>query len=372
MKIKSLAFILLIAALALSGCGSQPSSTTAVPTSAPAGAVIAEGHIRPSESVNLAFQGRGAVTEILVKIGDPVKQGDTLARLTNADQAQSQLISAQQAYDLLVRNAAGARANAWQAYMAAQKVRADDLHKWDNLNITDIERRMRNQQVVVDDRQATLTNAQAVFDQVKDMPATSYARTSAVNKLQSAQENLNEAVRQLESITRERDTVRAALDAAIAAEAEAKYQYDLTTNGPNADQLALAKAQLDAAQEALDNYELKAPFDGVVADVSVDVGQQVGPETVAVSLINPSQWIVETNDLTELEVVKLEVGQKVTMVPDALPDVTLTGTIQTISQAFTKQGGDIVYAVRIAVDKVDPRVRWGMTVEATFPPLTNQ
>ena len=164
------------------------------------------------------------------------------------------------------------------------------------------------------------------------------------------------------------------MNAALAAEAEAKYQYDLTANGANTDQLAVdqarldnAKAQVTAAQDALGNFELKAPFDGVVADVSVDLGQQVGPETVAVSVIDPSQWIVETNDLTELEVVRLAQGQKVTLVPDALPDVKLTGVIQTISSAFTKQGGDIVYNVRILVDNpIDARIRWGMTVEATF------
>ena len=370
MKMKSSMFALLVLVFVLSACGNQPTlATTATTTAVPAGTVITEGHIRPSQSVNLAFQGRGAVTEILVKIGDHVKQGDVLMRISGSDQAQAALVSAQQAYDLLVRDAAGGRASAWQAYMAAQKVRADALNKWDNLDVNDIERRMRNQQQVVDDRQKTLDTAQATFDKVKDMPATSYARTSAVNKLQSAQENLDGAIRQLESITRERDTVRAALDAAIAAEAEAKYQYDLTANGPNADQLALAKAQVAAAQDALDNFELKAPFDSVVADVSVDTGQQVGPETVAVSVADPSQWIVETNDLTELEVVKLAEGQKVTMIPDALPDVKLTGTIQTISGAFTRQGGDIVYNVRILVDNpIDPRIRWGMTVEATFAP----
>jgi len=102
----------------------------------------------------------------------------------------------------------------------------------------------------------------------------------------------------------------------------------------------------------------------------VDLGQQVGPETIAISVIDPSQWIVETNDLTELEVVRLAQGQKVTMVPDALPDVKLTGVIQSISSAFTKQGGDIVYSVRILVDNpLDPRIRWGMTVEATFASL---
>ena len=35
-------------------------------------------------------------------------------------------------------------------------------------------------------------------------------------------------------------------------------------------------------------FELTAPFDGLLADVSVDVGQQVGPQTVAVSVIDPN------------------------------------------------------------------------------------
>jgi len=72
--------------------------------------------------------------------------------------------------------------------------------------------------------------------------------------------------------------------------------------------------------------------------------------------------------VTELEVVKLKVGQAVAMVPDALPDVTINGTVESISQSFNKQGGDILYTVRIKVDELDPRVMWGMTVEATFQP----
>jgi HlyD family secretion protein len=166
------------------------------------------------------------------------------------------------------------------------------------------------------------------------------------------------------------DHFAARLDAALAAEAEAKYQYELTLEGPNADQLALAKANLDAALDGLDAYILTAPFDGIVADVSVKVGEQVGPESRAVSVIDPSGWIVETTDVTELEVVKIAEGQLVSMVPDALPEVTLTGTVTEISQAYFMQGGDVQYTVRIQVDDVDPRIRWGMTVEATFESTT--
>ena len=370
-KLTTLLFILLVSVLALTACGGQLATPTiAQPTALPAGAVVAEAHIRPIQASSLAFQARGVVDTVNVKIGDQVKANDLLVSLANAGQARAALIAAQQAYDLLLRNAGGDRAKAWQVYMSAQKVRGDALNKWNNLDVKDIENRMKEQQNVVDQRQKDLKDAQAEFDKYKDKPVNNFDRSNASDKLVSAQENLDEANRKLESITRERDTVRAALDAAIAAEAEAKHQYDLfpADGGPNTDQLALAKTQLDSAQAALSNFELRAPFGGVVADLNAYVGDQIGPETPAVSVANLNQWIVETSDVTELEVVKIAAGQPVTMVPDSLPGVTINGTVESISQAFTKQGGDILYTVRIKVDKVDPRIRWGMTLEVTFPP----
>jgi len=381
MKKKFLIFGLLVVALALASCGSQSSSTTATPTAAPAGTVIAEGHIRPMQSVNLALQGGGAVTQIMVKIGEQVKKGDALMKLDSYDQADAQLTSAQleltsaqQAFDALDRDASGSQAQLWEVYMNAQVVRENAQKTWDGLNLHDIEIHISDAQTTLATRKSELADAQANFDVVQNLDPNSGQYKTAQDRLRSKQKAYDEAVTNLESDMRLRDDPQAALNAALSAEAEAKYQYDLTANGPNTDQLALASARLDnanaqvaAAQDALNNFELKAPFDGVVADVSVDVGQQVGPQTVAVSVIDPSQWIVETNDLTELEVVKLADGQKVTIVPDALPDVKLTGTVQTISGAFTKQGGDIVYNVRILVDNpIDQRIRWGMTVEATF------
>ena len=384
MKKKFFTFALLAVALVLASCGSQPASTTVTPTSVLAGTVIAEGHIRPMQSVNLAFQGSGAVTEIMVKIGDQVKKGDALMKLDSYDQANAQvasaqleLTSAQQAFDALNRDASGSQAQLWEAYMNAQVVRENAQKKWDGLNLHDIDIHISDAQTTLAIRKSELADAQANFDQYQNLDPNSGRYKDAKDRLRSKQKAYDEAVTNLESDMRLRDDPQAALNAALSAEAEAKYQYDLAANGPNTDQLALAQARLDnakaqvaAEQDALNNFELTAPFDGVVADVSVDFGQQVGPQTVAVSVIDPSQWIVETNDLTELEVVKLADGQKVTMVPDALPDVKLTGTIQTISGAFTKQGGDIVYNVRILVDNpVDQRIRWGMTVEATFAPL---
>ena len=201
-------------------------------------------------------------------------------------------------------------------------------------------------------------------------------RQTAEDDLERAQEDLNEATRNLEEITRERDTVRSALDAALAAEAEAQHQYELSANGANTDELTLAtvrlenaQAQVAAAKSALGNYILTAPFDGVVADVAIEIGEQVSVESRAVSVADTSSWIVETTDVTELEVVKIEEGQIVTFTADAVSEVVMNGVVSEISQSSTLQSGDVIYRVRIQAENVDPRVKWGMTVEVTFESL---
>jgi HlyD family secretion protein len=95
-------------------------------------------------------------------------------------------------------------------------------------------------------------------------------------------------------------------------------------------------------------------------------GQQVNANTPEVKLADFSQWYVETEDLTELDIASISPGQKVNLAFDALPDLTLTGTVESISNVFEEKRGDITYTVRIALDESDPRIRWGMTVTTAF------
>lgn len=365
-KIFNLIAMLSIVSILLAACAPAeavaPTSEAVVSTSE----VIAEGHLEPVRGTNLSFQARGVVEEVLVKAGDAVSAGDVLARLANSGAAEAQLVIAQNAYDVLLRNESGDRAKLWQAYMDAQIARANAEKKWEDLNVDDIEDRIERDKGVIEERQANLKDAQEEFDKYKDLDEDNSKRKTAEDDLEHRLEDLNRANRDLEEDLRERDEERAAYDAALAAEAEAKHQYEISLDGPNTDQLALAKANLDAAQDALSNYVLTAPFAGVVAEVNVRAGEQVGTETRVVSIADFKSWIVKTSDVTELEVVKLTVGQKVRLVPDALPDLELSGTVIEISNAYTQQGGDILYTVRIEVENPDERLRWGMTVEVTF------
>jgi len=376
-----LIMLIVVFALALTACANQQATTqNAAPTPIPSNAVVAEGKLKPVQGANLSFQARGLVEQINVKIGDAVRKGEPLARLSNASQAEArlaeahlELLQAQQALDTLNRTGGVNIAAAWDAYQKAQIARADAQKAWDDVNPTDVQTRVDDQQATVNDREKDLQDAQDEFDKYKDLDRDNSKRKSAEDKLRSAQKDYNNAVAELEKIQRENDAVRVALDSALAAEAEAKYQYEQSTGGVNKDQLALAearlenaKAQVAAAESNLSDYVLTAPFDGVVADVAVEIGEQVSAESRAVSVVNTSSWIIETTDITELEVVDLAVGQKVTFTADALGDVTMTGVVSEISQSSFVQGGDVIYTVRIQADDVDPRVKWGMTVEVSF------
>ena len=383
MKWTKLILLLVIPALILTACGGQEETPTPQPEPLPVEAVIAEGHLVPKDDLTLSFTVRGKVAEILVEEGDEVSEGDVLIRLADREQAEAalataqlEMTTAQQNYDEFVRTEGLGRADAWEAYMNAQEVRADAARDWEDLNVDNIEDRIEDRQADVKDRKEDLDDAQEEFDKYANLDEDNSKRKRAEDDLERAQDDYNEALRDLEEVTRERDTVRAALDQALAAEAEAKHQYEISLDGPNAEQLALldarlsnAKAQVASAENTLANYELKAPFNGEVMDLNVSVNETVGPETWAIIVADTSQWYIDTSDLTELEVVDVAIGQDVSIAADALPDVEMHGTVEKISQSYKSQGGDILYTVRIKVDDVDPRMRWGMTVEVTFEPL---
>jgi len=376
MKKNTLLLITLIVlfSLALSACGAQQAPVVeqpAVDVNA-SGEVIAEGRLEPIHATNLTFQVRGVVEQVLVKAGDAVSEGDVLARLANAGAAEAQVLVAQNAYDTLLRNESGDRARLWEAYMKAQIARAEAERDWEDLDVNAIDDRIEELEGDIEDLKEDLQDAQDEFDKYKDLDEENSKRKTAEDDLEVAQENLSEKIREKEEEMRKLDEPKAAYDAALGAEAEAKHQYEISLDGPNADQLAVAKANLDAAKDALSNYVITAPFSGVVADVIIKAGEQVTPDTRVVSVIDDSQWYAETTDVTELEVVNLSVGQSATLRPDALPDLELTGTVEEISNAYTQSGGDILYTVRIAVKETDPRLKWGMTVEVTFMEIVQE
>jgi multidrug resistance efflux pump len=258
-------------------------------------------------------------------------------------------------------------------YLDAQKNRAIAQLAWDRLDTGVIQTDILNAQADVTSRQMDLDAAREDFDKYSDLPETNATRKSYESALRTAQTNYDLAVQKYDDLIAKRDGPRAALNLALAVESESKRIYENTQDGPDTDKLALARAYLEsaeaqvaAAQFALDNYDLKAPFDGIVEEINISLGQIVSPSIWAIALADTSEWYVDTSDLGEMDVVEISVGQTVTVSVDALPGDELTGVVESISGAPAVQGGDILYNVHIRLNSPDSRLRWGMTVEVSF------
>jgi multidrug resistance efflux pump len=168
-------------------------------------------------------------------------------------------------------------------------------------------------------------------------------------------------------------TLKAKLDLATANLLDAKRVWDRMQNGVDPNELATAQARVKtanaavaSAQAALDALQLSAGMAGTVVDTAVIPGQQVSVGQTLLSVADYSNWLVETDNLTEAEVVNVVEGQKVNVVLDALPDVTLPGIVTHINNRYAEVRGDITYTVTITLEKTDPRMRWGMTAAVTF------
>jgi HlyD family secretion protein len=163
-----------------------------------------------------------------------------------------------------------------------------------------------------------------------------------------------------------------------AAEAEirrAEAQLDLVEAGARPETIAAAEAEVAAAEAGLEQArvalaetELKAPFDGTVASLEVKEGEQVVPGSPIVVLADLSAWQIETDDLTELNVVRIREGDPVMISVDATPDLELPGKVVRIEAIGVSKLGDITYTVIIEPLETDPRLRWNMTASVVVDP----
>lgn len=132
-------------------------------------------------------------------------------------------------------------------------------------------------------------------------------------------------------------------------------------------QLTQAQSQVQNAQINYNNNILKAPFDGQIAQLSSQVGDQVGGSTVVATVVTNEPIAVIS--LNEDDVAKIKIDDKVTMTFNAISDLTITGKVAEIDNIGTVSQGVVSYNVKIAFDTQDQRIKPGMSVSASI--ITN-
>jgi HlyD family secretion protein len=389
MKKTTYQMMMALAVLLLSGCSAIPSlsksTSTPVPVVTEESGVVSEGRLVPQEYVNLSFNTGGLVAEVLVKEGDSVQKGQPLARLDQREQfasavakAELDLLNAQQALNTLNDDAAVATSAA-QKKVADARAAVRDAQDWvDNLNsaspTTDINS-ARASVTILKDR---LDRAQKDFNSYENKPEDNLTRAQLLAKLSDAQKKYDNAVKLLNNLQGTANQIdlsvaEATLSLAQAQLDLAEQNYQKVQSGPDPDDLASAQARVKAAETALaaskaayDDLELKAPFSGTLSQFNLKVGELVSPGQTAAALGDSSQWMVETTDLTEIDVPKIKVGDAVQVTFDALPGLELSGVVDTIGDIDVQKNGDTTYTTRIRLTQNDPQLRWGMTAIAHF------
>jgi HlyD family secretion protein len=418
--------VLLGALIVAAGCTGRAPTGGAAPTETPrpvraSGNVVADGVVVPVLEASLSMPVGGIVQELLVSEGDQVTADQPLLRLqqgrleaavaqaeAGVARAQAQLdelkagprpeelLSAQAAVDAAAgqveRTKAGAKAEDIAAAQAAVDVA--------RANLQQVREGATQQQVIaatadLANAQAAVRLAQAAYDRVAgeadigrrpeslglEQATNNFnaakarlddlKRGARAGDLAAAQARIRQAEAQLASLSA---PARAADLATAQAELRrAQAQLDLLQAGARPETVSAAEANLASAQAALkearaalSETELKAPFAGTVAEIAPVAGEQVVPGAVVVRLADLSAWQIETDDLTELDVVKVKAGAPASLTFDALPGVQLAGKVIKIKPIGTEKQGDMTYTVVIRPDKHEDRLHWNMTATATI------
>jgi HlyD family secretion protein len=374
----------------LAGCGGAGSPEAVPAEEVPvvaqeAGKVVAEAVIEPARWSELRFEVGGDLTEVLVAEGDVVAAGDLLARLETTDleravaQAELSLREAQvglsQAWLKLeqlqepadeaeVRRAEHAVDQAAAALKAAEldlteavdsvllnetledaeEVYEDLGHKYE-VQVEKYESGEEPDYWYVDQAQERLEDAKLNLDRIRQQGE---ARLQDVrNAVQKAEQAYREA----------EDALAELLEGADALEVEAaEKEIEAAEVGVDTAELALEEARSD-----LEGAELVAAFDGVIVDVRVDAGDEVGADEVAVVMATLDELQARTVDLTELDVARVVEGQAVVVTVDALPGVEMSGRVARIGLQAEDYRGDVTYPVYVELEGAVEELRWGMT-----------
>jgi membrane fusion protein (multidrug efflux system) len=96
--------------------------------------------------------------------------------------------------------------------------------------------------------------------------------------------------------------------------------------------LKAAEAALELARIDLGNTRIVAPFNGIIGNRSVQIGQLVQPGSALAYLIPADGLFVEAN-FKETQVGHMQTGQAATITVDAFPDRRFEGTVDSFAPA---------------------------------------
>jgi RND family efflux transporter MFP subunit len=137
------------------------------------------------------------------------------------------------------------------------------------------------------------------------------------------------------------------------------------------EQTRAAAAKIEVARQDVENCTVRSPYDGVVVSKDAQRGEIVSPmsagggftRTGIATVVDMKSIEIEV-DVNEAYIARVKPGQKTVATLDAYPDWQIPASVRTVIPTADRQKATV--KVRVAFDKLDPRILPDMGVKVAF------
>jgi len=344
----------------LTGCGNKKTATaqteyqvTAVQRGEISVEITSTGNLVYAIREPLSFEANGTVGEILVEVGDEVKEGDILARL-DEDEWRVSIQTLEKTLKTAQKQPAARELDIIQAEINLQTAQ-------ESLNsikeIKDAQDKVNALENELKLNEAMYQNAMLSADPTLPVPP---GGTSSAdywkNLINITKTKLADAKKELADL----QSGSTASTSVITQIKSKQLQIDLAEKKLEDAKTALedAKQAVIDAQTALDeakttNIQIKAPFDGVITAVSVQERAAVKKGATVLTIADSSKFIAEML-VNETDTMKISIGTPTTIELSSLPEVTFPARVVTIAPVASVSQGVVNYKVRAEITNIRP------------------
>lgn len=147
--------------------------------------------------------------------------------------------------------------------------------------------------------------------------------------------------------------------------ADAQREWLRLKDGPTESDIAAAEARVAAAEAAVSQAVIQAPFAGSITSVEVKPGEQVTPGSPAFRLDDLDRLLVDAR-VSEIDINKIEIGQPVLIALDSAPESEYRGEVVELPLVGETENGIVTFNVVIEIKDADQKIRPGMTASVTI------
>ena len=280
--------------------------------------ISSSGSITSGNNTSIYTSASGDVVSVYAKNGDTVKQGQKIAQINLDQDGQRKQTSA------------------WASYLSAKN------------NLISAQQNKISLQNSLDSARIALETAKDAVNRINDFSKSDL----------------------------QKDTINTTLTTSQRSYDLAQQKYNTADSN-----IAIAQAQLSSSWFSYQQSSniIYAPATGVLTNFALTKGMSVAnlssntsssgntDTTQSVGIItNPNNQVTASVSLTEIDVVKVKSGQKVTLTMDAFPDKTFTGEVLAINTNGQSSSGVTSYPTIIVLDNSLSNMYANMSVSANI------